>query len=243
MNIGIGVCSYKRPEHATSTCRSILATINKDAHNVTTVCSLDDTDTTGYSWISENFKLVHGKNEGVSYNKNRLVKYLAGNDFIFIVEDDVVFLKPGWVDLYLKAHKITGWHHFNYIVSHYREYISKLTQYSDITVGDSGPYVNGVLMVMSKKCLEVVGGFDSRYKGYGYEHVDYTNRCKKAKLHPEYNFHVMEATSYVDWLPMESCLSEEAKQHYIKENGKLFHAPILNIYNGSYKQAAYTCIT
>jgi GT2 family glycosyltransferase len=243
MNIGIGVCSYKRPELATNTCKSILATIDRSINTITTVCSLDDSDATGYDWIAENFNLIHGKNEGISYNKNRLIKYLEGNDYIFLAEDDILFLKPGWTDLYIKACVITGYQHFNYIVSDYRAYIKRTIQYEDITLGDSGSYVNGILMMMSKKCIETVGGFDERYKKYGYEHVDYTNRCKKAKLYPEFNIHIMEATPYIDWIHSESCFSEEEKKLSIKNNAKLFHAPVESIYNGSYKEAAYTsCI-
>lgn len=242
MNIGIGVCSYKRPELATNTCKSILATIDRSTHNITTVCSLDDIDATGYDWVIKNFNLIHGKNEGISYNKNRLIRYLDGNDYIFLAEDDILFLKPGWVDIYIKACVITGYQHFNYIVSDYRKYIKRTIPFKDITIGDSGPYVNGVFMVMSKECIKLVGGFDNRYIKYGYEHADYTKRCKKAKIYPEFHTHIMEASDFIEWLPSKSCLSEEEKKEGIQINSKIFNAPVINIYNDFYKKAAYTCI-
>jgi GT2 family glycosyltransferase len=243
MDIGIGVCSYQRPELATDTCRDILNTVDSSKHHITTVCSLDDENVLGYEWVSKNFNLIYGKNKGVAANKNRILKYLEGNDFIFIAEDDIKFNKPGWVDVFIKAEELTKFQHFNYIVSNYREFIKRTVSYGDISVGDSGPYVNGVLMVMSKKCLEIVGGFDERYGRYGYEHVDYTNRCKKAGIHPSFNFHVMEVSSYIDWTHSKSCLSDKEKEICIKQNEKIFHEQNKVIYNDSYKKAQYQCWT
>lgn len=239
MNIGVGVCSYKRPVLAAATCKSILATINRAKYNITTVCSVDDIDIDGYEWVYKNFGLVYGVNKGIAYNKNRLIKYLEGNDVIFLAEDDILFLKEGWVDLYLKAIEVTGFQHFNHIVSAYRKFITNVTQYGDISLGNSGPYVSGVLMVMSHDCIKCVGGLDDRYGRYGYEHADYTNRCKTAGLYPAFHIHVMETTPYIRWVPSVSCLSEEEKKFWIEKNSKLFHAQIKNIYNGSYKDASY----
>ena len=244
INIGVGVCSYKRPELATGTCKSILDTVDKSKYSITTVCSVDDIDTTGYAWIKDNFGLIWGPNSGISVNKNRLLKYLEGNDYIFLLEDDILLLKEGWIDLYLKAIQLTNYQHFNYIVSDYRAYIKDTVKYGDITLGLTGPYVNGVLMIMTKKCIGVVGGFDEKYKMYGYEHADLTKRCRYASLYPkESHVHVMEASSYVDFLPSKSCLSDEDKKKYIDINAPIYNAPINTVYNGSYKKAVYQCLT
>jgi GT2 family glycosyltransferase len=239
MNIGVGVCSYKRPVLAMDTCKSILATVDKIKYNISTVCSVDDTDIDGYEWVYKNFGLIYGVNKGIAYNKNRLIKYLYGNDVIFLTEDDILFIKKGWIDLYLKAINLTGFQHFNYIVSDYRKFIKNVIKYGDITLGNSGPYVNGVLMVMSSSCIDRVGGFDDRYGRYGYEHADYTNRCKKAGLCPSFHVHVMEASPYIEWTPSRSSIPEEEKKACIQENSKLFNAPVKNIYNPSYKDAMF----
>jgi len=243
INIGIGVCSFKRPELATITCKSILNTVDRTKFNISTVCSLDDTGFIGYEWIQSNFGLIYGPNSGISVNKNRLLKYLYNNDFIFLLEDDIILLKEGWLELYLRAIELTGYQHFNYIVSHYREYIKTTTKYGDITLGDCGPYVNGIFMVMSKRCLEVVGGFDEKYQKYGYEHPDFTKRCKMAGIYPSNHIHVMEATPFIDWYPSSSCLSEEEKKKYIAINAKTYDAPIKTIYKGDFVEANYKCLT
>jgi hypothetical protein len=83
---------------------------------------------------------------------------------------------------------------------------------------------------MTKNCINKVGGFDLRYKKYGFEHADYTRRCGFAKLYPNFHVHVMEASDYIDWSHSESSISNEEKQKYISYNRGIFEAPISNIF-------------
>ena len=231
IKIGIGVCSYNRPVLATQVCKDILNTIDKTKYEIKTVCSVDDTNLTGYEWIKDNFGLIYGPNGGIPVNKNRIIKYLKDCDYIFLSEDDITFTKPGWIDVYLKAMKVTKYQHFNYIVSDYRKYITKILRYPDgVDLGVTGGYVNGVLMVMTKNCINTVGGFDLRYRKYGYEHADYTRRCLVAKLYPNFHVHVMEASNYIDWIHSESCMTDADKRQCIEHNAKIYHAPINKIY-------------
>jgi len=224
MKIGIGVCSYRRPELATKLCKEIIQTIDTNKHTIQKVCSVDDKDISGYEWIRENFGLIHGHNMGIPVNKNRLIKHLKNNDVLFIIEDDIGILKKGWVDLYLTAIQETGYQHMNYIVKGYRDFIdpNKIKKYKSVSLGWTGPYVSGVMMVISKHCLRSVGGIDERYKVYGYEHADYSRRCKMSNLYPQDHFHVMEATSYFEDRGQISCTPDEIKKKYIKENDKIW---------------------
>lgn len=143
MKIGIGVCSYKRPDLATKVCKDILSTVDKSSYDIQTVCSVDDSDITGYEWVAENFGLIHGPNGGIPVNKNRLLHFLKDNDVVFISEDDICFKKQGWIDIYLTAIKETGYQHFNFIVSDYRKYIKKALKYPSVHLGISGQYEIG----------------------------------------------------------------------------------------------------
>lgn len=230
MKIGIGVCSYKRPDLATKVCNDILKTVDQSKYEIQTVCSVDDTDITGYEEVAEKFGLIYAPNGGIPVNKNRLLHYLQDNDVVFISEDDICFKKPGWIDVYLKAIEETGFQHFNYIVSDYRKYITKALKYENVHLGLCGGYVNGVLMVMTKKCIESVGGFDERYKMYGYEHADYTRRCQLAGMYHTEHVHVMEATPFIDWVHCPSVINESDKQQYINYNAKIFHSALKQIH-------------
>jgi GT2 family glycosyltransferase len=232
MKIGIGVCSYNRPEMATQVCKDILNTIDKNKYEIKTICSVDDENINGYEWVKDNFGLIYGQNGGISVNKNRLISYLSDCDFIFISEDDITFKKEGWIDIYLKAIEVSKYQHFNYIVSDYRKHIKQALQYKEgINLGITGGYVNGVLMVMSKKCIETVGGFDLRYMKYGYEHADYTRRCAIANIYPKFHVHVMEVTDYIDWIHTASCISEEEKKRCISYNTTIFNQKVTNIFS------------
>jgi len=231
MKIGIGVCSYKRPDLATKVCEDILKTTDKNKHEIQTICSVDDHDTTGYEWIAENFGLIHGPNSGIPVNKNRLLHFLKDNDVVFISEDDICFKKSGWIDVYLRAIEQSGFQHMNYIVSDYRKMIKKALKYESIHLGLCGAYVNGVLMVMTKECLNQVGAFDERYNRYGYEHADYTRRCRMAGMyHPKEHFHVMESTPYIDWIHTPSVIDESDKKKYIQHNARIYHGAVPKIH-------------
>lgn len=224
LNIGIGICSYKRPELAKKISKEILDTIDMEKHNIQTVCCVDDVDISGYEEVKSNFNLIYGVNSGISVNKNRILKYLRNSDIIFLCEDDITFIKKGWIDIYVDAIQVTGIQHFNYIVSDYRKYITKVLKYNDnISLGITGPYVNGVLMVMTKKCIDTVGGFDMRYKKYGYEHAEFTRRCSLNNIYPSQHIHLMSASDYIDWTHSESVIINSEKQEYINYNAKLFH--------------------
>jgi glycosyltransferase involved in cell wall biosynthesis len=227
VNVGIGLCSYKRPDLANKICSEILSTVDNSKYNIQTVCSVDDSDISGYETVKSQFNLIYGENSGISVNKNRLLKYLKNNDIIFICEDDISFIKTGWIDIYLNAIQVTGIQHFNYIVSDYRKFITKILKFNDdVSLGITGPYVNGVLMVMTKKCIDTVGGFDMRFKKYGYEHAEFTRRCSLNNLYPPQHVHLMSASEYIDWKHSDSVIVSSEKQEYINYNAKIFHTII-----------------
>lgn len=240
MKIGIGVCSYNRPVMATDVCKGILNTIDKNKYELKTICSVDSDNISGYEWIKDNFGLIYGPNSGISTNKNRLIKYLSDCDIIVISEDDITFTKEGWLDLYIDAINTTKIQHFNYICSEYRKYITQILKFNEkVMLGNCGGWVNGVLMVMTKKCIDTVGGFDLRFKTYGFEHADFTRRCVLAGMYPKFHVHLMSTSEYIDWVASESCISKEDKSKFIEYNAKIYHSPVTSIYQ-SFKEAQYT---
>ena len=206
---------------ATEVCRQILATVDRTKYQIQTLCSLDDLDRSGYEWIETHFGLIANENRGVAANKNRLLVHFRNCDLVFIAEDDISFLKEGWIDLYQKAVEETGYQHFNFIVSDYCKGISTIDTFGQTRLGHC-QNLSGVLMVFTKACIRKVGGFNLLFKGYGYEHVDYTKRSILAKLHPPHYCHLMEASNFISWSSTPSTLSEEAKDHYLEKNKQLY---------------------
>jgi len=230
MKIGIGVCSYKRPALATRVCKQILGTIDPSKYQIKTICSLDDLDKRGYDWIEKNFGLITAPNKGIAVNKNRLLIHLQDCDVIFLIEDDIQFVKSGWVDLYLSALQQTNYQHFNFLTSAYTPHLKKIEKIGEVTLGYSQEYVNGVLMILTKQCLRRVGGFDIRFGIYGFEHVNYTKRCIKAGLHPPDFLHVMESSKYIHWSPTKSIIAENIKLQLLDKSRAMFLKPIRSVF-------------
>lgn len=181
MKIGIGVVSYNRPIECQRVCEGILSTIPSTGHEYDTICCLDSLDTKGYEWVNEYFGLDARANKGIAVNKNRVLKRLQDNDYIFLFEDDLMPKKKGWLEFYITASKETGMEHFNHIRLDHRENLLNVKRYNHSTVGW---YERNTaqLMVFSRNVIETVGAFDERYGRYGFEHSDYTRRCKEAGL-------------------------------------------------------------
>ena len=225
MKVGIGVISYKRPEECKAVCESILATIDTNEYDVQTICALDDDDTTGYEWVEENFGLIAKPNKGIAVNKNRALKHLMRNDIVFLFEDDFKPKQKGWVNLYVNAINETGMQHFNHIRLDHRDQFLGSKRYDKITLLFYEKNT-AQLMVMTKQVIDNIGAFDPKYGKYGFEHSDYTRRCKNMKFcSPEnhnQNHFVLESDLFFEEMPVEPCLDEETMKESIEKANKYY---------------------
>lgn len=220
--IGIGLCTYNRPEKALE----IMQAIRNSTDNVRLVCAIDGGDFLRYDLKRASElcdELIIGENRGMIENKNRLLVYLQNFDCVFLMDDDLVPIKKGWLELYLEALKVSGYEHLNYIHE-----IAKYTKLSEVKYTDEITLeyykdLGGALMVMTKKCLDTVGILDPEYKFYGYGHCDYTRRCQMAGLCPSEAFgnpHIKGIEFYLKLdTNMESVTSESDKIKFMKING------------------------
>jgi len=225
MKIGIGIISYKRPEECLSVCQGVLSTIDKSVHNYKLICSIDQEDISEYKEVLKIFPVVNGKNGGVAVNKNRALWNLRDCDVIFLLEDDFKPIYTGWVELYLTALKESGMRHLNHIRLDHRDLLYKVIRLPSVTLGI---YQRNTaqLMVMTKEVIEKIGAFDISYGKFGYEHSDYTRRCKLAGLcspanHDAHPF-VIESDIYFKDLGTAPCFSEEERKKYSEEANKIY---------------------
>lgn len=231
--IGIGLCTYNRPDKALQTAKAIKET-TQDAN---LICSIDGGYFSKYNieeFTKLGYEVVIGENQGVVRNKNRIINYLQNCDYVFVIEDDLTPVKFGWVEKYIEALRCTGYDHFNFIHELAKSTKLKEKRYSDsITIGyykDLG----GALMVMTNKCLHQVGLLDPEYKFYGHGHTDYTRRCQQAKLYAsseEGHPHVMCIDEYLKLdLSIPSATESTARHNYIRINGMRFSKGSPKIY-------------
>jgi len=225
MKIGIGVISYKRPKECLAVCQEILKTVNRSANEYFFVCAVDQEDIGEYKDVAKIFPLVNGKNGGVAVNKNRALFNLRKCDVVFLLEDDFKPIYPGWVELYLLAIKESGMQHFNHIRLDHRDRLYKVIRLPSLTLGIYEKNT-AQLMVMTKEVIDKVGYFDIRYGKFGYEHSDYTRRCKLAGLcspanHDAHPF-IFESDIYFEDMGTAPCFNAEERQKYSEEANKIY---------------------
>lgn len=183
MKIGIVVCSFNR--------KNILAnTLEKIIKNTSVRFDLvvsDDGSSDGTAAMLDDMKIeyITGENRGIAWNKNRALFYLKNKknvDIIILIEDDTFPLEFGWEEDWISATK--RWGHINLAASHWPSNFS----YGKGTADD--PYRSGHVSAQcagfTKEAVELVGYFDSRFRGYGMEHVEHSNRMVKAGFGGKY---------------------------------------------------------
>jgi glycosyltransferase involved in cell wall biosynthesis len=117
---------------------------------------------------------------GPAKAKNAGLADLAGCRFILLLDDDCRPRHDDWLDFFWHAHASTGIHHFSYLTDAHGE--GTPHAFGDVVVR-SRPKSGGVLMTVTPRMLEVVGGFNPRYRGYAhYFHASYSVRAHRAGL-------------------------------------------------------------
>ena len=117
-------------------------------------------------------KIVTVNMKGIADAKNMCLALLDECDHIFLFDDDCYPTCEGW-----HLHYITsGINHMSFTFNR------KVLKIENGLIHYELP--SGCMLYINRKCLDVIGGFDTEYKGYAYEHVDYSVRAFNAGLTP-----------------------------------------------------------
>jgi len=216
--IGIGISCFNRLNNV----RSILATLRR--FNLTKgylVVFASDGCTDGtQNFLRQQKDIVSilAKNQGVAANKNRLLKVLKNFEYIFLFEDDILLVKPQLFQYTINTHKKTGLHHFNYgCLATYKPKI-----YKGIPLYGSGD-LNGQFVFITQKVLQKVGYLNPAFKGYGYEHCEWTYRICKAGLYkwvPYYTLH--QPKRFFEFLSVNGGMPKRNKNRWSEKNSQIF---------------------
>jgi GT2 family glycosyltransferase len=175
-DLGIAVATYRRPERL----RRLLAAIEQLTHGPYRLVIAEDGGGDGSAeWCrAQGYTVISGPNRGVAWNKNRGLFALAalGCDPLLLLEDDVYPVLGGWERDWIEGTR--RWQHLAY-------HHPKVLRHA---VGGAGtpadPFVNPAAtaqcLSVSAAVLEEVGFFDSRFRGWGHEHAEWTTRIKRA---------------------------------------------------------------
>ena len=189
MSVGIAIITCDRVSMFKSCVKSVL---NTHKHKIDHLIVVND----GEKDVPEGDYVVinNDQNIGVGKTKNRAIEYLMSKncEHIFIMEDDIVFLREDVTDAYLKLSELSGVKHFNFclhgsankrlekpapkLIVDYK--FIKMALYHNVT---------GAVSYYHRDVINKCGVMDDEYKN-AMEHVDHTMRIINAGFHPPFRW-------------------------------------------------------
>ncbi len=177
-DVGLVVVTYQRPDRVTALTDAIASRTRSPYRLV-----IAD-DGTGPELIEQlrarGHLTVTGANRGVAWNKNRGLFAAAGLgcDPILVLEDDVLPVRDGWDADWIEG--TARWDHLAFM----HPKVSEQSLRGTGTPGD--PYLNpkttAQCLSVSLRSLRQVGFMDSRFRGWGHEHAEWTSRMRRLGL-------------------------------------------------------------
>jgi GT2 family glycosyltransferase len=171
--VGIGIITCNRKD-------VLLETLARVRAHTSTPCAVavaDDgsSDGTPQAVRAQHITLVTGRNMGIAWNKNRALFLLAAVvqcDVVILLEDDSYPIRDGWEQEWVQASQ--RWGHVNLAGAWFSgSFLSGTGTLDDpILSKDITAQCSG----FSRAALLYGGYFDSRFRGYGQEHVEHTRR-------------------------------------------------------------------
>lgn len=159
MKIGIGI--------TTTTGRNETA-----AHAISQICE-----------FSEGCKIVVVKDvPGIAKAKNQCLAQLDDCENIFLYDDDVWPITDIWLLPYINS----GINHLSFTFD--KLHHGGTNGNRKLIKSENGLNIyqnpNGCMIYLNRKCLDIIGGFDERFIGWGYDHVNLSQRIYNAGLTP-----------------------------------------------------------
>jgi hypothetical protein len=181
--LGIGLITYNRIDYL----KSCVERIQKFTTIPYYLVIADDGSLDGsIDWCrSQGLTVVTGGNRGVVWNKNRALYALMNYtdaEFILLIEEDCWATSDTWANQWCDA--ISRWHHVNF--AHSRIIRSRPQAVKGGIGTPEDPYklslVTGQCTGCSRYAMNVVGYLDTRFRGYGFGHCEWTQRFLRANL-------------------------------------------------------------
>lgn len=206
MTIGVAISTRNRreiAEHSITEWRKYLPIGAK-------LVIIDDASDTPYPGADYRFE----QQAGIAAVKNKCLELLEGYDHVFLADDDLYPLANGWAIPYM----FSNLQHACYIFD--RKLLWKEPDY----VAYELP--RGCLMYFTKRCIEIAGGYDTKFKLYSYEHPNLSRRIFNMKLTPAPYIDIPNSQglfySHDEQLTVQSSLDAYERCRGIKANKKYF---------------------
>ena len=202
--IGVGIITCDRPEYL----KNLLNSININEAGINEIVIVDDGESSTASNIFNGTVIRTTGRIGVGKAKNLALDnlYKSNNDYIFLIEDDMLIKDQSVFKQYIDAYKISGIHHFNYgpgspfnrkqtiqnFDLHNRHLLDQNTEPNpkmilDYKICKIALYEHTVAMFtfFTREVIDRVGYIDEQFYN-AWEHVDHTYCIIKAGYHPPF---------------------------------------------------------
>jgi glycosyltransferase involved in cell wall biosynthesis len=183
VRLGVGVVTYNRREIVLETVDRVLAHTNEPFAFV--VADDGSEDGTADHLRDNNIVVASGSNMGIAWNKNRALFYLFAIqrcEVAILLEDDSQPDRDGWELAWLEGAR--AWGHVNIAGHWFRD--SFLCGAGTAERPFESIDVSAQCSAYTREAILYGGYMDSRFKGYGFEHVEHTARLMRAGYGGEY---------------------------------------------------------
>lgn len=181
----LGLVTYHRTEYLSDSIKTLLLTLSDNIDYILVFADgnsneINEDKINSFDY-KDNISIVIIKNpiNFIYRQSNSIFKYSLGYnfDFGFLMNDDLLFLKKGWVDLYYNCYlKNNVSHLVNFCIGSKRQNHSIID--GDLASYVSGENCQGAFFTFTKDVLDNVGFFDEEsFKIRGQSHIDFTLRC------------------------------------------------------------------
>lgn len=116
---------------------------------------------------------------GVAGARNAALELTEDADVVFLMDDDLIPKKAGWIELYLDTFRRVPRQHL--LKAAPQPWAGVKMRHRGMNICEN---TTGTLFCMTRKLINTMGGFDQSLGKYGYEDGDYYNRLARTDLAP-----------------------------------------------------------
>lgn len=185
IKVGIGIINYNRADLLDALLVKLKETVDLDCELV--VADDSSSDNSLEICDKNSIEYVTGENRGIAWNKNRALYYLMNytqSDIVILMENDCELYDIDWLNNWRSAVSQHG--HLNCLHPSTQDVLFSGGSSVDILGGEgtaSDPYqctkISGICIGSTRELINKVGYLDTRFKGYGHEHSEWTLRFRR----------------------------------------------------------------
>lgn len=163
---------------------------------------------------------------GIVYSKNKCLEALwqMGVDHLFLFDDDTFIQSPDFIDAYCNSGlNHACWNYNRRLVSLHATARYNITS-DDTTIFYYNEYdkPNGCMLYAKRSVLHKAGGWDTDFRGYGFDHVNWSDRIFNNGLTPARYIDIPDSKHLFKMADCDTSVSYSIRATTIPINERLY---------------------